>query len=124
MSTAADPARVALLTPDRRFLKGAELDNLRYNPAATYATRKAQRLTGRVDSYITPLATPLNHVDAGYARNDTAGVADGGTTDKIQSMTFAGNGFRGTRLAMAWKAGVLTEDQLARIAVNAYKLVA
>jgi hypothetical protein len=57
-----------------------------YNPAAAYATNKPKRLQGQNRSYVFAGPSPLGHFDGSYARNDNAGVADGGANDIIQSL--------------------------------------
>lgn len=94
-----------------------------YDPGAAYATRKMQRLSGKVRSYLSVgLATTVGQFDGAFARNFNAGVADGGPNDYIQTTAFQ-QAFNGTRIAYAFRAGTpLTQAQIEEVKVNAYKL--
>lgn len=94
-----------------------------YDPNASYATRKPQRLTGKTTSYLATPNLPVGHMDGSYAVNPNAGVADGNSDDRLQSFAFQGP-WQGSRVAYAFKAGVLTQAQMEEVQVNMYKLVA
>jgi len=95
-----------------------------YSRAASYAVRKPLRLSATTKSYLSAgCLTPLGQFDGSVARNTNAGVVDSNASAKIKSHQFQ-QALHGTRIAFAFKAGLLSQTQIENLMVNMYKVLA